>query len=88
MKAWSRRSSWHVQPSGSWSDMVGSSFYHQATTLAQPAGSSRWGGTERRDFFFPQGFVARTDAPWNKLACPREPTGSLSEAIYISVNSF
>ena len=26
--------------------------------------------------------VARTDALWNKLACPREPTGSLSEAIY------
>ena len=25
--------------------------------------------------------VPRTDALWNKLACPREPTGSLSEAI-------
>ena len=29
-----------------------------------------------------RGLVARTDALWNKLACPREPTGSLSEAIY------
>ena len=29
-----------------------------------------------------RGPVARTDALWNKLACPREPTGSLSEAIY------
>jgi hypothetical protein len=28
------------------------------------------------------GDVPRTDALWNKLACPREPTGSLSEAIY------
>ena len=28
------------------------------------------------------GDVPRTDAHWNKLACPREPTGSLSEAIY------
>ena len=28
------------------------------------------------------GGVPRTDALWNKLACPREPTGSLSEAIY------
>ena len=28
------------------------------------------------------GDVHRTDALWNKLACPREPTGSLSEAIY------
>ena len=26
--------------------------------------------------------VPRTEALWNKLACPREPTGSLSEAIY------
>ena len=26
--------------------------------------------------------MARTDALWNKLPCPREPTGSLSEAIY------
>ena len=34
------------------------------------------------------GDVHRTDALWNKLACFREPTGSLSEAIYISVNSF
>ena len=29
-----------------------------------------------------RGLVARTDTLWNKLACPREPTGSLSEAIY------
>ena len=28
------------------------------------------------------GDVPRTDALWNKLACPREPSGSLSEAIY------
>jgi len=28
------------------------------------------------------GDVPRTDALWNKLACPRESTGSLSEAIY------
>ena len=28
------------------------------------------------------GDVPRTDALLNKLACPREPTGSLSEAIY------
>ena len=34
------------------------------------------GGPGSRELGF-----ARTDALWNKLACPREPTGSLSEAI-------
>ena len=33
------------------------------------------------------GDVPRTDALWNKLACPREPTGSLSEAITFHTRS-